>query len=249
MWQWSATGGWVQASTQNDFGGNPFYLHADSHELIVDPNNPDVIFTSNDGGVFKSNNHGATWFERNLGYNTYQYFGFGVGKDRKLLGGCQDNGTSYLDYTSVSPHGVKKLIGGDGGHSDISWLNPKVMFAETQNGNFYRSDDEGEGWATFSNALLTQTRSAGLPYSNWMMPFELWETTTDLQSQDSVSFELLPGIRSMGFGDGIKRVFKGKIAAPQAAQTAHPCPSHCFPSALTAAGTRSSAISAVRASR
>ncbi|MGA0818602.1 MAG: WD40/YVTN/BNR-like repeat-containing protein, partial [Schleiferiaceae bacterium] len=62
LWQWSATGGWVQASTLNDFAGNPFYLHADSHELIVDPSNPDVVFASNDGGVFKSTNHGSTWF-------------------------------------------------------------------------------------------------------------------------------------------------------------------------------------------
>ena len=243
VWQWSATGGWVQASTLNDFAGNPFYLHADSHELIVDPNNPDVIFTSNDGGVFKSNNHGATWFERNLGYNTYQYFGFGVGKDRKLLGGCQDNGTSYLDYTSVSPHGVKKLFGGDGGHSDISWLNPKVMFAETQNGNFYRSDDEGEGWSTFSNALLTQARTAGLPYSNWMMPFELWETTNDMQSRDSVSFELLPGIRSMGFGDGIKRVFKGKINHNQPAAEFIPNTLQITAGALTATANANGIIS------
>jgi hypothetical protein len=215
VWSWSTSEGWVQASTLNDFAQNPFYLHADSHELIVDPNNPDVIFTSNDGGVFKSNNHGATWFERNLGYNTYQYFGFGVGKDRKLLGGCQDNGTSYLDFKSVSPHGVKKVFGGDGGHSDISWLNPKVMFAETQNGNFYRSDDEGEGWADFANGYMDLASQQGLQLSSWMMPFELWETTNDAQSQDTVRFQLLPGIRSMGFGDGVKRTFRGKITHPQ----------------------------------
>ncbi len=217
VWTWSAATGWEQASTLNDFAQNPFYLHADSHELIVDPKNPDVIFTSNDGGIFKSNNHGATWFERNLGFNTYQYFGFGVGKDRRLLGGCQDNGTSYLDYTSVSPHGVKKVAGGDGGHSDISWLDPKVMFSETQNGNFSRSNDEGEGWSGFESPYMNTATLQGLQLSNWMMPFELWETTNDALSHDTVRFQLLPGIRSMGFGDGVKRTFRGKISHLQPA--------------------------------
>ena len=117
--------------------------------MIFDPNNGNIAYTANDGGVFKSTDGGQTWTERNLGYTTFQYFGFGVGKDRKLIGGCQDNGTSYLDGTLVSPNGAKDVFGGDGGHSDISWLRPKVMFAETQSGNFYRSDNEGASWSSF----------------------------------------------------------------------------------------------------
>lgn len=218
VWQWELNQGWSQVSTLNNFGGgNPYYLHADSHELVFDPNNPNVAYASNDGGVFKSTDHGQTWTERNLGYTTFQYFGFGVGKDRKLIGGCQDNGTSYLDGTLVSPNGAKDLFGGDGGHSDISWLRPKVMFAETQNGNFYRSDNEGASWSSFASPVMNLASQRGFPLSNWMMPFELWETANDVNSEDSVNFELLPALRSMGYGDGIKKVFKGKMRHGQEA--------------------------------
>ncbi len=212
VWQWQETQGWSQVSTLNNFGGgNPFYLHADSHEMIFDPNNGNIAYTSNDGGVFKSTDGGQTWTERNLGYNTFQYFGFGVGKDRKLIGGCQDNGTSYLDGTLVSANGAKDVFGGDGGHSDISWLRPKVMFAETQSGNFYRSDNEGQSWSSFASPVMNLASQRGFPLSNWMMPFELWETSNDVNSEDTVVFELLPALRSMGYGDGIKKVFKGKM--------------------------------------
>jgi photosystem II stability/assembly factor-like uncharacterized protein len=216
VWQWDLNQGWGQVSTLNNFGGgNPYYLHADSHEMVFDPNNSNIVYASNDGGVFKSTDHGQTWTERNLGYTTFQYFGFGVGKDRKLIGGCQDNGTSYFDQTLLSPNSAKDVLGGDGGHSDISWLRPKVMFAETQSGNFYRSDNEGQSWSSFASPLMNLASQRGFPLSNWMMPFELWETSNDVNSEDSVNFELLPAIRSMGYGDGIKKVFKGKMRHSQ----------------------------------
>ena len=57
----------------------PFYLHSDSHEMISDPNNAAILYTSNDGGVFKSNDNGISWVERNLGYNTFQFYRMGLG--------------------------------------------------------------------------------------------------------------------------------------------------------------------------
>ncbi len=128
-----------------------------------------------------------------------------------MIGGCQDNGTSYLDGTLVSPNGAKDVFGGDGGQSDISWLRPKVMFAETQSGNFYRSDNEGASWSSFASPVMKLATQRGFPLSNWMMPFELWETASDANSEDTVTFELLPALRSMGYGDGIKKFFKGKM--------------------------------------
>jgi hypothetical protein len=53
--------------------------------------------------------------------------------------------------------------------------------------------------------------------SNFMVPMVLWETSEDLNSEDSVTFELFPGLRSMGYGDGIKKTFSGKINHSQSA--------------------------------
>jgi len=38
-----------------------------------------------------------------------------------------------------------------------------------------------------------------------------------MNSEDSVTFELFPGLRSMGYGDGIKKTFSGKINHSQSA--------------------------------
>ena len=213
VWEWNLNAGWRQVNTTSGGMGNPYYIHSDSHEMVFDPKNPNIAYIGNDGGIFKTSDHGLTWTERNNNYITYQYYGFGMGKDRKLIGGTQDNGTQYMNGRGNSPKAGERLLVNfslaDGGHADISWLRPKVMFAENQNGDLGRSDDEGESIMPFYSALINTARSSGL--SNWIMPYKLWETTNDAGSYDTSSFTLIPGIRSMGYGDGVKKIFKGKI--------------------------------------
>ena len=223
VWDWQQTMGWRQVSTTSGFGGggNPFYLHSDNHEMVFDPKNPNTAYIGNDGGIFKSTDHGYTWTERNYDYRTYQFYAFGMGRDRKLIGGTQDNGTTYVDGRGNTAVAGKRLLinnaYADGGHADISWLRPKVMFAENQNGDLGRSDDDGESFQRFYSPIMTAAESRGYSLSNWIMPYKLWETTNDPGSIDSARFEVIKSIRSMGFGDGIKRVFKGKMSHPQSA--------------------------------
>jgi hypothetical protein len=223
VWDWQQTMGWRQVSTTSGFGGgaNPFYLHSDNHEMVFDPKNPNTAYIGNDGGIFKSTDHGYTWTERNYDYRTYQFYAFGMGRDRKLIGGTQDNGTTYVDGRGNTAVAGKRLLinnaYADGGQADISWLRPKVMFAENQNGDLGRSDDDGESFQRFYSPIMTAAESRGYSLSNWIMPYKLWETTNDPGSIDSARFEVIKSIRSMGFGDGIKRVFKGKMSHPQSA--------------------------------
>ena len=223
VWDWQQSTGWRQVSTTSGFGGgaNPFYLHSDNHEMVFDPKNPNTAYIGNDGGIFKSTDHGYTWTERNYDYRTYQFYAFGMGRDRKLIGGTQDNGTTYVDGRGNTAVAGKRLLinnaYADGGQADISWLRPKVMFAENQNGDLGRSDDDGESFQRFYSPIMTAAESRGYSLSNWIMPYKLWETTNDPGSIDSARFEVIKSIRSMGFGDGIKRVFKGKMNHPQSA--------------------------------
>ncbi|MDG1709811.1 MAG: hypothetical protein P8H05_01345, partial [Schleiferiaceae bacterium] len=103
IWKWSLSQGWSQATTNYGGIGNPIYIHSDSHDMIFDPNNSNIVYAVNDGGVFKSSDGGLTWAERNKNYNTFTQFGVSVGRDRKILGGGQDNGTIYLDGSLLSP--------------------------------------------------------------------------------------------------------------------------------------------------
>ena len=213
IWSWSSTTGWVQRTT--NYGGpqNPIYVHADVHDMVFDPTNPNVAYVVSDGGISKTSNGGFTWAERNKNYNSFTQYGISIGRDKKILGGGQDNGTVYIDGVSLlSPNSAVDVMGGDGGFSEISWLNPKVMFFETQNGEFYRNNDEGnQATESFSSALMNLPASQQKDISGWMVPMVLWETSEDQNSEDSVTFELFPGLRSMGYGDGIKKTFSGKI--------------------------------------
>jgi hypothetical protein len=91
-------GGTFQYS--ND-GGNTFIpsvngLHADSHAIAISPSSPNVVYTGNDGGVWRSNDFGRTWQDINtFGFLATQFESVAVHPtDPKFtIGGTQDNGT------------------------------------------------------------------------------------------------------------------------------------------------------------
>lgn len=71
-------------------------LHADSHAIAVAASDTSVIYTGNDGGIWRSNDFGVTWTDlNNSQFFATQFSGVAVHPtDRNfLLGGTQDNGT------------------------------------------------------------------------------------------------------------------------------------------------------------
>ncbi len=106
-------------SFNNDAGG----LHADSHALWFDSiPNPSVVFTGNDGGVWKRTANavaGSLWTNLNgAPLNTLQFEGLAVHPiDRNItLGGTQDNGTELQQTVSQV---WTNSAGGDGGYTLI----------------------------------------------------------------------------------------------------------------------------------
>jgi len=80
-------------------------LHADTHAIAFDPTNPNVVWTGNDGGVFKSATGGTgTWQSLNGGLgggspiNSMQYMSVAVHPTDPYftIGGTQDNGTHRI---------------------------------------------------------------------------------------------------------------------------------------------------------
>lgn len=215
LWTWSNTAGWSLVNTTFPSPGNIFYLHSDQHEMVFDPKNPNIAYVTNDGGIFRTGDHGTTWYERNANYSTLQYYNFGVGPDRTLIGGTQDNGTQLITGKgNTAKAGTRLLINGsyaDGGQADISWLKPSVMFAENQNGDLGRSSDGGETFLPFYSAYVTEKFG-----SAWIMPYQLWESVTDSMSVDSVEFEVTAASTSLGFGNGVSTQFSGTLNKPQA---------------------------------
>ncbi|HEV8267521.1 MAG TPA: hypothetical protein VGR00_04780, partial [Thermoanaerobaculia bacterium] len=79
-------------------------LHADEHAITFAPSNPSVVYTGNDGGIFKSTDGGATWTSlNNATFSATQFQSVAVHPSDPLftIGGSQDNGTEMRSPAAV----------------------------------------------------------------------------------------------------------------------------------------------------
>jgi photosystem II stability/assembly factor-like uncharacterized protein len=101
------------------FARNDNTLHADSHALAIAPSNPLVVYTGNDGGIWRSVDNGTTWVSlNNAQFSATQFQGVALHPyDRFfLMGGTQDNGTNCLAADGVTWSHCRD---GDGGYAII----------------------------------------------------------------------------------------------------------------------------------
>jgi hypothetical protein len=113
-----------------NFDDNSNGLHADVHAFTVSRSNPMIVWTGNDGGVWRSTDAGATWVSMNGDpatstspagkLSSIQYVSMATHpRDREYMtGGTQDNGTQLK--RALSDTGMWRLIAeGDGGYTAI----------------------------------------------------------------------------------------------------------------------------------
>lgn len=75
-------------------------VHVDTHAFAVAPSNPSVVYLGTDGGIYRSNNGGASYASLNTAqFSAVLFTGLAVHPtDPNItLGGTQDNGTIYHD--------------------------------------------------------------------------------------------------------------------------------------------------------
>ena len=76
--------------------------HPDQHVLFFDPQNPSIMYSGNDGGLYRTNNcmaNEVVWESLNHGYVTTQFYTVAVDhavSNNVIIGGLQDNGTRYV---------------------------------------------------------------------------------------------------------------------------------------------------------
>ena len=154
LWKTSAGGGVFSEVTS---------LHTDNHGFAFDPNNPDdIIWSLNDGGVYRSPDGGDTWEHRNTGLATLEYRSVAQHPqyDAVVIGGTQDNGTHrYEGNPAWSQIGTN-----DGGFTAIDQTTPTTMYHETTKAEFSRSDDAGENF-TRKNAGITGKAEFKAPFA------------------------------------------------------------------------------------
>jgi hypothetical protein len=141
-YNWRTTDGgstWRAISQGNSFAGG---LHTDDHAIAFDTSvSPSRVYDGNDGGIWSSDDQGASWKNLNTNVAITQFQGLALtgANTAIVLGGTQDNGTNILNAALVTPPAWFHTDFGDGGQSVIDQGNANRMFHTyfNQSFNFY----------------------------------------------------------------------------------------------------------------
>lgn len=137
---YSDDGGYSFSDVSNDGG----WVHSDHHALWINPNNTHHMLLGTDGGVYISNDRGATFmFCGNLPVGQFYHVAVDENEPYYVYGGLQDNGSWIAP--SEKPGGVnngdwKGLYWGDGFWTEPDPSDLTTCYAEYQGGNAARID-------------------------------------------------------------------------------------------------------------
>lgn len=194
VWEWKQTvnnppsGGFEKISLWFANPSSPTYVHADNHEMKWDNNNR--LYVGNDGGIGITQDKGQNWYPANRGYNVTQFYGIAFDAGGRVMGGAQDNGTLYNDFSLSTYQEFREVGGGDGFECEISFFNPNVMFSSVYYNTISRSGDRGVNFTNFSPNLPGTYDPPGTDGSSYH-PFhtELFLAENyDQNSKDSVTY-------------------------------------------------------------
>lgn len=119
--------------------------HGDNHDLWIDPQNPDRMINSNDGGANVSNNGGLSWtgqdnqptaqFYHVIADNQFPYWVYGAQQDNSTVRIASRTSGGGIDKPDWYPVG-----GGESGHIAPRHDNPDIVYAGSYGGLITRWD-------------------------------------------------------------------------------------------------------------
>ncbi len=149
--------------------------YVDQHVITFSPTNPLVMFTGNDGGVFRTDNCMAAqiaWTPLNNGYLTAQFYAIAIDPNASgsplLVGGMQDNSSQYVNSLASRAQWVRALSG-DGGFCAVA-QDGSTLFVSAQNGTVYRRRFSQDFSRPLGTSLIKPSGGSGYLFIN---PFVL----------------------------------------------------------------------------
>jgi photosystem II stability/assembly factor-like uncharacterized protein len=136
----------------SDDGGKTFRtaeemkIHVDFHAMWVNPADPDYLIIGGDGGIGISRDKGKAWmWLPHLPVGQFYHVSYDMRTPYTVCGGLQDNNTWCGPSQVRSRDGIANdewfvVHGGDGFVGLIDPTNPRVIYAESQDGNVSRID-------------------------------------------------------------------------------------------------------------
>ena len=149
-------------------------VHADAHDLWINPNDGRHMIIGCDGGFYVSHDRGDNWDHINTAA-IGQFYDVTISNHQPfwVFGGLQDNGS--WGGPGISKHGGAinsdwiSIGGGDGFVCRTDRDDPDLVYSESQNGSIGRRN-----LRTGERARIRPEREEGLTYRfNWKTPFEL----------------------------------------------------------------------------
>ena len=141
-----------------------FSPHPDDHAIVWDLKVLNRVYLGNDGGVYRSDVNGSNdQWTAGISQPFTQFYSVDVSEqdDRRLVGGCQDNGANR----SYPGSGWNSYIGGDGEETLISPLDQNRVYGCYQYGACSRSTDGGNSNTDFTGSTVSTRR-------NWFTPLQ-----------------------------------------------------------------------------
>lgn len=165
-------GYWVGSDVPADWGSYENH-HPDQHELFFLPSDNNVLFSANDGGVFRTDSilkPIVNWVSLNQGYLTTQLYTVGVdpsASDDVLVAGFQDNGNYFVNTDNPTASWTMPL-NGDGSYMGIT--NGKdFYYLSIQRGRIFKTQLDTQGELTGFGRI----DPIGLTNSLFINPFVL----------------------------------------------------------------------------
>ncbi|MBK9108091.1 MAG: hypothetical protein IPM92_06805 [Saprospiraceae bacterium] len=135
-------------------------IHADFHDVVANPKDPNKVYFATDGGLYRSNDFGKTAFACNHGYLSAQFYKGSTNSNKEaILGGLQDNKSVYYENKQW-----KNIHFGDGTYNAFHPWNNEMFFVSSQFQNLYITENNGLDW----KELIPPNNNAA-----FIAPFEL----------------------------------------------------------------------------
>lgn len=117
-------------------------IHADFHDIISNPLDPDKVYLATDGGIYRSIDFCRSVFPTNAGYLSAQFYSGSISPSAfRMIGGLQDNKSALFENGDW-----RSIHWGDGTYNAFVPYNDSVLFVASQFQNLYRSADRGITW-------------------------------------------------------------------------------------------------------
>jgi len=190
--------------------------HGDNHDLWIDPNNPDRMINSNDGGGNVSINGGKSWTEQD--YPTSQFYHVMTTSDvpYHVAGAQQDNSTLAMPsdgWDHMLARGPNKgwyyaVGGGESGWITQHPVDKDIFYAGSQGAlltRYDRSNGQTRDIQVYPRFFSGEPASALPERWQWTFPImfapqdpkimytcsqHVWKTTNDGQSWEKISPDL-----------------------------------------------------------